>query len=425
MKTIRKEIFSCLFVVGSIYAFVLNLHIAFSVYDIFMEKFHSYIFALFSGICSFFGLIILCIYILYLKDKQNNNQIELNRLEQIELQYNILKNNIPKYKNEIIKRNTIISQLNTINKNNNVEFWKNKYDEIDKKYKQANDEAIYFRHAYEKEHSKLVALEKELSTSSQNDATFWKDKYLQYINEFSNSNTLQINSKLVEYWQNVCKEKSQKIDKLKKIILSSNHSTENDLNTSTKILSGDVNNIWKNKYEEINRKYNRANDEVIYFRRAYDKEHAKLALLEKKLSMSRQEIAELKEKLIKKYTVEDIENISDWRNFEQFIAEQFKNKGFKVILTPQTNDGGKDIIIEKDGVKTYIECKYWNKNKSIGREEIQKLAGATMMDGIKNALFITTSIYNENAIEAAKALNQNGFNIKLWTTESLLKFINN
>lgn len=25
------------------------------------------------------------------KDKQNNNQIELNRLEQIELQYNILK----------------------------------------------------------------------------------------------------------------------------------------------------------------------------------------------------------------------------------------------------------------------------------------------------------------------------------------------
>lgn len=221
MKTIRKEIFSCLFVVGSIYAFVLNLHIAFSVYDIFMEKFHSYIFALFSGICSFFGLIILCIYILYLKDKQNNNQIELNRLEQIELQYNILKNNIPKYKNEIIKRNTIISQLNTINKNNNVEFWKNKYDEIDKKYKQANDEAIYFRRAYDKENSKSALLEKKLSVSSKNEVTFWKNKYLQYVNEINNSKNIQLNSKLVEYWQNECKKKSQEIAELKKIISSS------------------------------------------------------------------------------------------------------------------------------------------------------------------------------------------------------------
>lgn len=125
-----------------------------------------------------------------------------------------------------------------------------------------------------------------------------------------------------------------------------------------------------------------------------------------------------------KYTSKDIENIVDWRIFEQFVAGQFKIKNFKVILTPRTNDGGKDIIIEKDGIKTYIECKYWNSNKSIGREEIQKLAGATMMDGVKNALFITTSTYNENAIEAAKALNKNGFNINLWTTNDLLAFIN-
>lgn len=125
-----------------------------------------------------------------------------------------------------------------------------------------------------------------------------------------------------------------------------------------------------------------------------------------------------------KYTKKDIDNINDWRKFEQFVAKQFKRKNFKVILTPRTNDGGKDIIIDKNGIKTYVECKYWNSNKSIGREEIQKLAGAAMMDGVRNALFITTSTYNKNAFETAKALNKNGFNIKLWTTNDLLVFIN-
>lgn len=130
------------------------------------------------------------------------------------------------------------------------------------------------------------------------------------------------------------------------------------------------------------------------------------------------------DKSFARYTKKDIDNINDWRKFEQFVAKQFKRKNFKVILTPRTNDGGKDIIIDKNGIKTYVECKYWNSNKSIGREEIQKLAGAAMMDGVRNALFITTSTYNKNAFETAKALNKNGFNIKLWTTNDLLVFIN-
>lgn len=83
-------------------------------------------------------------------------------------------------------------------------------------------------------------------------------------------------------------------------------------------------------------------------------------------------------------------------------------------MTPQTNDGGKDIIIEKNSIKTYIECKYWNSNKTIGREEIQKLAGAAMMDGVKNAIFITTSTYNENALETARALNKKRKSLTFW-----------
>ena len=94
-------------------------------------------------------------------------------------------------------------------------------DEINKKYKRANDEAIYFRRAYDKENSKSALLEKKLSVSSKNEVTFWKNKYLQYVNEINNSKNIQLNSKLVEYWQNECKKKSQEIAELKKIISSS------------------------------------------------------------------------------------------------------------------------------------------------------------------------------------------------------------
>ena len=183
-------------------------------------------------------------------------------------------------------------------------------------------------------------------------------------------------------------------------------------------------NIWKNNYNRLNKKYIQIYDEVVYLRDIYDKEHSKLISLEKELEISHKKVIELQRNNLQRYTKEDIENINDWRKFEQFIATQFKRKNFNVILTPQTNDGGKDIIIEKNDIKTYVECKYWNSNKSIGREEIQKLAGATMMDGLKNALFITTSTYNENALETAKALNKNGFNINLWTIDNLLDFIN-
>lgn len=243
------------------------------------------------------------------------------------------------------------------------------------------------------------------------------------INE-NNIHLIEKNKQIIIKKEQTIKDYKQKIIKLNEVITSLKYSTKNNIDYSIKSLNEDNSNTWKNKYEELNKKYIQTHDEVIYLRRTYDKEHAKLISLENELEIAHKKIIELQKNNLQKYRKEDIENINDWRKFEQFIAKQFKIKNFKVILTPRTNDGGKDIIIEKNDIKTYIECKYWNSNKTIGREEIQKLAGAAMMDGVKNAIFITTSTYNENAFETARALNKNGFNINLWTTKDLLAFIN-
>lgn len=243
------------------------------------------------------------------------------------------------------------------------------------------------------------------------------------INE-NNIHLIEKNKQIIIKKEQTIKDYKQKIIELNEVITSLKYSTKNNIDYSIKSLNEDNSNTWKNKYEELNKKYIQTHDEVIYLRRTYDKEHAKLILLENELEIAHKKIIELQKNNLQKYRKEDRENINDWRKFEQFIAKQFKVKNFKVILTPRTNDGGKDIIIEKNSIKTYIECKYWNSNKTIGREEIQKLAGAAMMDGVKNAIFITTSTYNENALETARALNKNGFNINLWTTKDLLAFIN-
>ena len=125
------------------------------------------------------------------------------------------------------------------------------------------------------------------------------------------------------------------------------------------------------------------------------------------------------------YTLKDIDNLKGWYDFEIFVAKIFEQNGYYVYHTRKTNDGGKDIIFEKNNIKIYIECKYWNAHNAIGREAIQKLVGAAIMDGVQNAIFITTSGYNQNAITAANMINrQDNFKIELWGKQKLIDFAN-
>lgn len=125
------------------------------------------------------------------------------------------------------------------------------------------------------------------------------------------------------------------------------------------------------------------------------------------------------------YTLKDIDNLKGWYDFEIFVAKIFEQNGYYVYHTRKTNDGGKDIIVEKNNIKIYIECNYWNAHNAIGREAIQKLVGAAIMDGVQNAIFITTSGYNQNAITAANMINrQDNFKIELWGKQKLIDFAN-
>lgn len=124
-----------------------------------------------------------------------------------------------------------------------------------------------------------------------------------------------------------------------------------------------------------------------------------------------------------KYTKEYIYSLS-WRQFEEWVAEVFKQQGYEAYATPPRFDGGKDVVATKDGVKYFIECKHFQ-TELIGREPLQKLIGAAVGENVHHVIFITTSSYHENAIEYARAVNNaRKMTIELWDTDKILEMAN-
>ena len=92
--------------------------------------------------------------------------------------------------------------------------------------------------------------------------------------------------------------------------------------------------------------------------------------------------------------------------FEDFVAALLEKIGYtSVIQTQRSNDGGKDVICEKNGVKYYVECKHYKVTSKIGRPLIQKLGGAMYADRIDHGIFITTSFFSQEALDAARESN--------------------
>lgn len=93
------------------------------------------------------------------------------------------------------------------------------------------------------------------------------------------------------------------------------------------------------------------------------------------------------------------------REFEIFCAELLKYQGYdKVMVTQATSDGGKDIILIKNGEKTYVECKRWD--GEVGRPVLQKLVGSAYGDCVDYMICITTGTFNSNAFGYARKIDE-------------------
>ena len=101
---------------------------------------------------------------------------------------------------------------------------------------------------------------------------------------------------------------------------------------------------------------------------------------------------------------EEIYNISS-REFEELVAELFNQQGFKVELTPETRDGGCDIIATKNigglPFMLLIECKRYAKEKSVGVSLVRSLLGVQNDRKANKAVLVTTSRFTKSARDFA------------------------
>ena len=115
------------------------------------------------------------------------------------------------------------------------------------------------------------------------------------------------------------------------------------------------------------------------------------------------------------------------RKFEEIIAAIFKNQGFDVELTPQTRDGGFDILaIHKNSItgetSFLVECKRYAPKNKVGIGTIQRMFGVIESLQANKGIIVTTSSFTKDATLFAQraqhklALNDYN-NIKSWLNQ--------
>lgn len=84
---------------------------------------------------------------------------------------------------------------------------------------------------------------------------------------------------------------------------------------------------------------------------------------------------------------------------------EIKNSG---LVTKATNDGGIDGVIKEDVLglgRIHIQAKRYALTNGIGRDEIQKFAGALLGAPMSKGVFITTSYFSQGALTYVNNLN--------------------
>lgn len=98
--------------------------------------------------------------------------------------------------------------------------------------------------------------------------------------------------------------------------------------------------------------------------------------------------------------------------FEEVVGSVFRSLGYAVRVTAYTGDNGLDVILDGDkGEIIGIQVKRY-KDK-IGVEQIRELAGALLVNGLTQGIFITTSSFQSGAKTTAAKCRTLGYPIEL------------
>jgi restriction system protein len=86
----------------------------------------------------------------------------------------------------------------------------------------------------------------------------------------------------------------------------------------------------------------------------------------------------------------------DWRKWEEVIAGAYRRQGFEVILTPRSNDRGRDVIAthEFGSIRFYDQVKAYAPGHVVTLEEVHAMLGVlSSQPNVSKGVITTTSTF--------------------------------
>lgn len=105
-------------------------------------------------------------------------------------------------------------------------------------------------------------------------------------------------------------------------------------------------------------------------------------------------------------------------DFEDFIAQLFKDNGYDVEKTPSSGDYGADILMAKSGEKIAVQVKRYAPDNKVGVQEINQVVGAKDFYKCDKAMIISTSSFSKRGKALAGETST-----ELWEWDKLQKYI--
>lgn len=129
-------------------------------------------------------------------------------------------------------------------------------------------------------------------------------------------------------------------------------------------------------------------------------------------------VAAYKKRILEEYIliVSDIHEVDKMEGveFEHFLADVFRRKGYMVKLTPASGDYGVDLIIMKGEMKIAVQCKRYS--GTVGVSAVQEVFAGKSFYDCNEAMVVTNSTLTTPAANTARKLG-----VTVWERSRLIE----
>jgi restriction system protein len=117
----------------------------------------------------------------------------------------------------------------------------------------------------------------------------------------------------------------------------------------------------------------------------------------------------------------------DWRKWEELIAGAYKREGYEVILTPRSNDKGRDVIATRPGigsVRFFDQMKAYKPGHLVTSNDVLAMAGVLAVEkNVSKGIITTTSDFAPGVRNDPRLTSLMPYRLELKARDELLSWL--